>query len=233
MRNLTDKAIILTGAGGAIAGAVAEAYRRAGAAPILVDRDAVRIQGLANTLQAPVIEADVATAAGAKEMVEQALSLHGRVDGLVHLVGEVVVGETHELDEDAYDIVFDSNVRSLFYSVRAVLPEIKARGEGFIAGIASREAWGGHGESGRGLFAAAKCAVAAYLRSLDAELEQTRIDVAILYPMGLVDTATNRRALARNGVKLLRPNALAEALLQAALGDDDGRLIEIPVYPPR
>jgi NADP-dependent 3-hydroxy acid dehydrogenase YdfG len=233
MRSLQNEVFIITGAGGAIAGSVAEAFAKAGADLVLVDRDKVRLQGLASSLGMLAIEADVGTIAGAEAMVRETQAQLGKVDGLVHLVGELMVEETRMDTAEAYDRIFDSNVRSLVYAVRAVLPGFLARGEGFIGGIASREAWDG-GAAGSSLFAAAKSAVGAYLTSLDAELQGTQIDVSIVYPMGPVDTPSNSRLFKgyRRG-RFIDPRRVAEAFLWAASRDEGGRLLEIPIYPPR
>jgi NADP-dependent 3-hydroxy acid dehydrogenase YdfG len=76
--------------------------------------------------------------------------------------------------------------------------------------------------------------VGAYLTSLDAELHGTQIDVSIVYPMGPVDTPSNSRLF--KGCKpggFIDPRRIAEAFVWAASGDAGGRLLEIPIYPPR
>lgn len=232
MRTLADKVVIITGAGGSIAGAVQEAFARAGARPALVDRDLVRIQGRAKSYGVEPIRSDLATLEEAQRMVAEVKRLTGRVDGLVHLVGDVVNGGLAEVTPEDYGRAFDTNVRTLFYAAKAVLPELRQRDESFIGGIAAFEAWGG-GAPGAGLFAASKSAVAALLRSLDGELEGTSTSVGIVFPMGVVATASNRPRLQEAGAAGIDPRAIAAAFVTAALADEGGRLVEMPVYPPR
>lgn len=233
MATLKNKVIVITGAGGSIATAVAQAFAREGACPFLVDRDGVRIQGIAASTSAPSLEADVTTPEGAACMVREAKAQLGKIDGLVHLVGDPARGSVATTPLEAYDQVFDTNVRSLFYATRAVLPELVSRNEGFIAGIASREAWGG-GSRNAALFAAAKSAVAAFLRSLDAELQETNVNVSILFPMGAVDTPSNHRLFTGSlGETLIAPSVIAEAFVKVAQQSSGGRLLEVPIYPPR
>jgi NADP-dependent 3-hydroxy acid dehydrogenase YdfG len=231
MQTLKDKVVMITGAGGAIAGAVAEGFARAGSRLLLVDRDVVRIEGRAASYNAPVFESDLSSFEDAQQMVAKAKSVYGKVDALVHLVGDIDTATVLETPLEAFDKVFDSNMRTLFYSVKAALPELLKREEAFMGGVASSEAWGG-GAAGASLFAAAKSAVATFLRSLDQELKQTRVGVSIVYPMGPVDTVTNRHALGRLS-PLIRPEGIAEAFVRAALSGESGRLLEIPIYPPR
>ncbi len=231
MQTLKDKVIVITGAGGAIAGAVAESFAKAGARLLLVDRDLVRIEGRASSYNAPVVESQLNSFEEAQQMVDTAKNTYGKVDGLVHLVGDMDTSTVLDTPLDAYDRVFDSNVRTLFYSVKAVLPELLKREEAFIGGIASREAWGG-GAAGASLFAAAKSAVGAFLRSLDKELQDSKVGVSIVYPMGPVDTLTNRHAHGASSA-LINPEGIGEAFVRAALSGHGGSLLEIPIYPPR
>ena len=233
MKTLRDKAIIITGAGGAIAGAVAEELTHAGARLILVDRDPIRIQGRATSYSTPPIVADLTSFESAQEMLETALGVMGRIDGLIHLIGDVVSGPVLDLDPDAFDRAFDTNVKTLYNAVKAVLPVLLERDEAFLAGIASREGFLG-GAAGSSLFAAAKSAVATFLRSLDLELAASNVGVSIIFPMGPVDTMTNRHTFpGTEPSTLIDPASLGKAFVAAATSGQGGRLFEVPVYPPR
>jgi len=232
MRSLHDKVIVITGAGGAIAGAVAEAFYEAGARPALVDRDEVAIAARAQSYGTAAIVSDMRSPAEARSAIAAVCEHHGHVDGLVHLVGDIASGQVATLDDEAYANVFDSNVGTLVHAVRSVLPELVQRDEGFVGGIASFEAWGG-GAAGRALFAAAKSAVATFLRSLDKELIGTGVHVGICFPMGLVDTPSNRQALGRDHCgQLIDPAVIGRAFVTAATSGTGGRMVELPVYPP-
>ncbi len=233
MKTLNDKAIVITGAGGAVAGAVEEVFAQAGARPILVDRDVIRIRARADSYATRAIEEDLLTAASAERAAASAVERMGRIDGLVHLVGEVVPGRLEEVDAEAFDLAFDSNVRTLFHTLRAFLPFLKRRDEAFVSAIGARQALQG-GVGGATLFSAAKGAGATMLRALDAELADTSVVVSIVTPLGTVDTRTSREHLPDPGPNgWITPDAIARAFLAAALAGEGGRLLEVPVYPPR
>ena len=233
MKTLNDKAIVITGAGGAVAGAVEEVFAEAGARPILVDRDVIRIRARADSYATRAIEEDLLTAASAERAASAALERMGRIDGLVHLVGEVVPGRLEEVDDAAFDLAFDSNVRTLFHTLRAFLPHLKTRDEAFVGAIGARQAFQG-GMAGAAVFSAAKGAGATMLRSLDAELADTSVVVTIVTPLGTVDTRTSREHLPDPGPGgWISPEAIARAFRAAALTGHGGRLLEVPVYPPR
>ncbi|MDZ7801487.1 MAG: SDR family NAD(P)-dependent oxidoreductase [Trueperaceae bacterium] len=233
MKTLKDKAIVITGAGGDIAGAVEEAMAQAGARPILIDRDEIRIRGRAESYATLAIEEDLLSAESAQRAADAAQDRMGRVDGLVHLIGDIVPGRLEDLDDADYDHAFDSNVRTLFHTVRAFLPLLKARPESFVASIGAQQAFQG-GSPGATVFAAAKGAAATMLRSLDAELADTSVDVTIITPLGPVDTGSGRTRLPapRQG-GWISPRALAAAFVSAALAGEGGRLLEVPIHPPR
>jgi NADP-dependent 3-hydroxy acid dehydrogenase YdfG len=233
MKTLKDKVIIITGAGGATAGAIIEAFHKAGARLLLVDRDALRIEGRASSYGLTPCQEDLLSFESAQRVVKEAKTQFSKVDGLVHLVGDVLTGSVLDTTFEDYTRVFQTNVRTLFDMTKAILPELVKRNEAFIAGIASREAWRGSA-AGSSIFAAAKSAVATFLRSLDGELHQTGVGVSIIYPMGFIDTLHNRKTLGRSKEHtFIHPESIAQALIDAALSGQGGRLLEMPVYPPR
>ncbi len=234
MKTLIDKVVVITGAGGSIAGPVADAFKQEGARVVLVDQDPVRIQGRANSLGTPAIQGNMLSMEDAERVMHEVKDQMLRLDGLVHLVGNSVTGSVHELSDTDYDEVFNSNVKTLFYAVKAALPYISQNDEGFIAGIASQAAWDG-GAAGSSLFSAAKSAAATFLRSLNAELQDSKITVSVVFPMGAVDTLSNRQGLLATGqqISLIHPRVIAQALVMAARSGEGGSVLELPIYPPR
>lgn len=233
MKTLKDKAVVITGAGGTIAGAVEEALTEAGARPILVDRDEIRIRARAESYATLAIAEDLLTAESAERAAAAALGRMGRVDGLIHLVGELVPGRLEAVELADYERAFDSNVRTLFHAVRAFLPLLKRRDEAFISALGAQRAFQGV-TFGAALFAAAKGAAATLLRSLDAELAGTSVGVSIITPLGPIDTELGRHVLPDYGEGgWIDPRAVAAAFRSAALAGEGGRLLEVPIHPPR
>lgn len=233
MNTLRDKAIVITGAGGTLAGAVQEALAEDGARPILIDRDAVRIRARAQSFGSLAIEENLLTRESAERAAARALERFGRIDGLIHLVGAVVAGRLEDAAPEDYDTAFDSNVRTLFHTLQAFLPHLRTQPEAFVAGLGARQAFHG-GLPGATLFAAAKGAGANMLRSLDAELAGSNVTVSIITPLGNVDSPTTRAQLPEfEQGAWIQPAAIGRAFRAAALSGEGGRLLEIPVHPPR
>jgi NADP-dependent 3-hydroxy acid dehydrogenase YdfG len=233
MRELADQVLIVTGAGGAIAAPIVDALADAGARLALVDTEAARVEERARRVGGLALGADLTTVAGAEGMVREVTAQAGRVDGLVHTVGGFAMGRLAEVDPAVYDRMFDLNVRSLFYAVRSLLPQLLERGSGFICGISSEPGFTG-AAPGSALYGAAKSAVATLLRSLDRELAHSAVRVTIVYPMGAVDTPANRREMPdADPTRWIDPAEIGQAIRFAAGRSPRGRLLELPIYPPR
>jgi NADP-dependent 3-hydroxy acid dehydrogenase YdfG len=233
MHSLEGKVFILTGGGGAIAGAIARSFAQAGARLALVDTNESAITQRAQELGGRAFVANLTHYPDAEMLVRQVKAQLGRMDGLVHTVGGFAYSPIKDTEPSLYDRMFDLNMRTLFYMTRAAIPELLAQKDGFIAGISAAAAWNGLGP-GVALYAAAKGAVATYLRSLDAELAGSAVRVAIVYPMGAVDTPANRKEMPdADPMAWVDPAEIGESLVFAASRSPRGRVLELQIFPPR
>lgn len=231
MECMTSGVFIVTGGAGAIAGAIAEVFTAAGARVVLADLPESAVARRAVELGAHAVEADLGTLGGAERMVAEAAGLFGRVDGLIHTVGGFAMTAASRADMVHYDLMLDSNLRTLFCAVRAVLPELLARRSGFIAGVSSSVVLEGAG-AGMAVYAAAKGAVAAYLRAVDAEVGGEGIGVAVVYPHGPVDTPRNRAEMpGADPSAWVDAKEIGKALLFAATRSPRGRLLRLEIRP--
>lgn len=226
------KCFLITGAAGDIADSVINTFAEAGARLALVDlqRDAVRHR--ADTHGAVALEADLTDPDATKTMVHEARERLGRIDGLIHTTGGFAMGPADELDISLYERMFDLNVRSLVVTTSAVLPLLLDQDRGFVAAFSAAPAWQQSGGGGMSLYAAAKAAVAAYLRAIDDEYGQRGLSTTVVYPMGVVDTRGNRDSMPdADRSTWIDPREIARALLTAAVSGPRGRLPELPVFP--
>jgi NADP-dependent 3-hydroxy acid dehydrogenase YdfG len=231
MRGLDDRVYVVTGGGGAIARPILQAFAGAGARLVVADRSVEIARAAADAVSGLALAVDLTRPEGGTELVRAAHEKWGRIDGLIHTVGGYASGSAYEGDPALYDRMFDLNVKTLWHAVRAVAPQLVERGGGFIAGFASEPAWNG-AAPGSALYGAAKAAVANLLRTLDAELHGRGVRVAIVYPMGAVDTPANRRDMPDfDPARYIDPADIAEALLFAATRSARARTVELPVWP--
>lgn len=229
MKPLIEQVFIIAGGGGAIARPILATFHEAGAKLVVADRH--EATAAAQAVSGIALAVDLSRPEGAESMVKTTLERCGRLDGIISTVGGFAMGKLHEAPVADYDRMFDLNVRTLYHVARAVIPHFLAQKRGFLAGFASEPAWTG-AAPGMSLYAASKAAVATLLRSLDGELKGTDIKVSIVYPMGAVDTPANRKDMP-GFERYIDPAEIAATLLHAATRSTAGRLLELPVFPPR
>jgi NADP-dependent 3-hydroxy acid dehydrogenase YdfG len=228
---LDDRVFVVTGGGGAIARPILQAFAGAGARLVVADRSVEIARAAAEAVGGLPLAVDLTQPQGGAELVRAAREKWGRIDGLIHTVGGYASGSAWEGEPALYDRMFDLNVKTLWHALSAVVPALLEAGGGFVAGFASEPAWNG-AAPGSALYGAAKAAVANLLRTLDAELHSRGVKVAIVYPMGAVDTPANRRDMPDFAPeRYIDPADLAEALLYAATRSPRARAVELPVWP--
>ncbi|WP_045235310.1 SDR family oxidoreductase [Deinococcus pimensis] len=217
---LAGRTVMLTGAGGALATVVADALREAGATLVLVARGG---HGLTAREGETIVEADLATHEGAASLAAY------RADALVHTAGGFAMRKVHEATPEDLRAMFSANVDTLFHATRAVLPTMRAAGRGVIVGIGAGQAARGAG-AGAALYTAAKSAVHAFLKSLDAEGREAGVRATVLVPMGAIDTPANRES----GMKpeaMIDPRDLADAVVFVLTRSPRGHVDELRVNP--
>jgi NAD(P)-dependent dehydrogenase (short-subunit alcohol dehydrogenase family) len=127
MSRLADKKVLVTGAGGAIGGAMVEAIRAAGGRPVVTDL--ATVAGADHAL-------DV-TSEGDWERVAAALAeADGRLDGLVNAAGIATLGTVEETDYATWKRVMAVNLDGTFLGCKYAFPLLK-RGGGSIVNLSS------------------------------------------------------------------------------------------------
>jgi NAD(P)-dependent dehydrogenase (short-subunit alcohol dehydrogenase family) len=188
---LTDRVVLVTGAGSGIGRAIAYRVARDGAAVVVAGRDEKKLLAVVNDLSASggiAAEAagDVRLEADATRMCVTAVSAFGRLDSIVHCAGDVLRGpKLDATTREQWDATFDAHVRALHWLVRAGVPEMRRCGEGWFVNVASNLAL--LAIPGLAAYSAAKGAVTSLTRALAVELGPEGIRVNAVAP-GLVET---------------------------------------------
>ena len=133
------------------------------------------------------IAADVSQDAQVRAMIDQTAKAFGRLDVLVNNAGwstRVPHDKMDELTDDIWTRTFETNVRGVFYCVRAAAPLLRKQEGASIVNIGSTAGITGMGSSMA--YAASKAAVATLTKSLARALAPD-IRVNVLAP-GLVRT---------------------------------------------
>jgi 3-oxoacyl-[acyl-carrier protein] reductase len=189
---LDDKVAVVTGASRGIGRAIAERLAAEGAKVVVNHRasadqaeevvSAIREQGG----QAIAIQADVSDFQQAHDLAKAAVDEFGRVDILVNNAGTTRDTLLLLMKEAHWDLVVDTNLKSVFNCCKAVARGMVRQRSGRIINITSVA--GLAGNAGQTNYAASKAGVIGFTKSLAKELAARGITVNAVAP-GFVLTA--------------------------------------------
>lgn len=129
---LEGKTVLVTAAGQGIGRAIALAAAEEGARVIATDVSVDKLAELAEIV-ARIDRLDVTDG----EAIAAFADRTGRVDALCNVAGFVHHGSILDAKEAELDFALDLNVRSMFRTIRAFLPDMIAAGQGSIVNMAS------------------------------------------------------------------------------------------------
>src|SRR5690606_13358595 len=143
------------------------------------------------------IEADVASARGARVAIEQTRSILGGIDVLFNNVG-IQPADSYQrlgdLEEEIWDHIIRVNLKSCFLMTKYVIPEMQRRGGGVIINNASVQAL--QSQPLVGAYAASKGAILALTRNVAIDYAKDCIRAVAVCP-GSIDTPMLHAAAAK------------------------------------
>lgn len=191
MNRLAGKHALLTGAGGGIGLAVAEAYLAEGASCTVADLAAQAPAALTEVMarypeQLQYVRADVADAASVRQLLACAQRRFGPLDILFNNAAVFDMAPLLESDLDMYQRIFDVNVKGMFLVMQQVLQSMRDGGRtGSVINLASQA--GRRGEALVSHYCASKAAVISYTQSAALAMAPYGIRINGIAP-GVVDT---------------------------------------------
>lgn len=182
MQRLKGKTALITAAGQGIGRATAERFIAEGANVIATDRDPELLRGL-ECAQARLDVLDLG-------QIEAVVAGLPRVDILFNCAGYVHQGTILECSDSDWEFSFNLNVRSMFWTMRAVIPKMLSQGSGSIINIASA-ASSIKGVPNRFVYSATKAAVIGMTKAVAADYVTRGIRANVICP-GTVDSPSWR-----------------------------------------
>jgi len=181
---LLDKVAIITGGASGIGRAAAERFLDERANVIIADfneasgeRAVADLKGKGNV---HYVLTDVANQASVLELVEQTLTLYGRIDILINNAGITDDATLVKMSEEQFDRVIWINLKGVYNCTQAVVPTMIERGKGKIINTSSVS--GVYGNFGQTNYAATKAAVVGMTKSWAKEFGRKGINVNAVAP---------------------------------------------------
>ena len=225
------KTIVVTGAFGALGGAVAEAAAEQGASVAALDYAPAPPPGLAERLGPGALlvgGVDLASTNGAESAMFAVKQRFGRIDALLNIAGGFRWEKIADAESDeAWERMFAMNLKTALNASRAALPYLIESGAGRIVNVGAEAA--NRAAEGMGPYAASKAAVHRLTESLAAELKLEGVTVNAVLP-STIDTAANRKEMPQADFSRWVASAdLAAVML--FLASDDARAVTGALIP--
>ena len=234
---LSGQVAVITGASQGIGRAIALRLVELGARVVVAARSLPKLDELVADLQAAGGEAlavvsDVRRPRAVEQLLHKALERFGQVDIWVNNAGIGQFGTPlHETPLEAWAATLETNLNSVFYSIRAVAPHLIQRRCGHIINIASLA---GHNPlPGGAAYAASKAALHGLTVSAAEELRTYGIRVSLVCP-GSVDTDLSPELVGnKDRGKMLQPADVAQVVAMLATQAPQSFVSEVLIRPTR
>lgn len=217
MESLKGKIALVTGAGKGIGRAVAIALANEGVNVGLVARTEKDLQAVAAEIRAAGVKAalaiaDVSDMPSVNTAVENIQKELGNIDILINNAGTGTFGKFLELEPAQWENQVKVNLFGVYYTTRAVLPQMIERQTGDIVNVSSTA--GLRGNAGTSAYSASKFGVMGLSESLMQEVRKHNIRVTALAPSTVVtDLAKSANLINNNEDKMMLPEDFAELII--------------------
>lgn len=230
---LAGQVAVVTGAGRGIGAAIARQLAALGATAVLCGRTQSSLDETARTIhelggKTEVIPCDVTVLHQLEYASARVDSTFGRVDILVNNAGIGGFNHLlHVLPPDDWDRVLNTNLRGVYYAIRAFAPAMIRASSGHIINISSLA--GKNALPKGAAYAASKWGLNGLTYSVAEELRPHNIRVSVICP-GSVDTELSPHT-GKDPKKMLQPDDVAHAVAMLVTQAPQSFMSEILLRP--
>jgi NAD(P)-dependent dehydrogenase (short-subunit alcohol dehydrogenase family) len=227
-----SKVVVITGVSSGIGRATAEKFAKRGCQVFGTVRNTAKAKPIPGVA---LIEMDIRDEASVQKGIRAIIAQATCIDVLVNSAGVTLIGSTEETSIDEAQSLLDTNVLGVLRTTQAVLPHMRKQGSGRIVNISS--VLGFLPAPYMSLYSASKHAVEGLSETLDHEVRQFGIRVALVEPsftrtnldLNAPQTASKipdysrefgvvSQAIQKNVQKAPEPDGVANTIVDAALG---------------
>ncbi|MDC7711859.1 oxidoreductase [Vogesella indigofera] len=172
-----SKVVVITGVSSGIGRAAAMQFAKQGCRVFGTVRNTAKAQAIPGVA---LVEMDIRDEASIERGIQTIIARARRIDVLVNSAGVTLLGATEETSLAEAQALFDTNLFGLLRTIKAVLPHMRAQRSGRIVNVSS--VLGFLPAPYMALYSASKHAVEGLSETLDHEVRQFGIRVALVEP---------------------------------------------------
>jgi len=228
--DFSEGVVLVTGVGGALGSAVAEAFLAADATVCGADVVAADSEDflLSDPDRIDFYQGDFTDESEVEETIEGIVDAHGGLDYLANIAGTWRGGDPiHETDASTFDFLFDVNLKTMFLASKHALSHLR-ESEGAIVSVSARSSL--EGGEGDGIYRATKAGVRLLTETI-AEENLGTVRANAIMP-SVIDTPMNREMMSGADFSTwVKPAEIADVirfLCSDAAGVTSGAAV--PVY---
>jgi 3-oxoacyl-[acyl-carrier protein] reductase len=233
MTSLDGQVAVVTGAGRGIGAAIAAKIAGMGATVVLAGRTRELLESTADSIvkaggQAEAVVCDVMHLSTVEALAAHVDKTFGRLDILVNNAG---IGgfrsPLHQLPPESWDQILNTNLRGVYFCIRALAPLMIRARTGHVINISSLA--GKNALPNGAAYAASKWGLNGLSYSVAEELRAYNIRVSVVCP-GSVDTELSPHT-GKNPAKMLQPEDVAHTVAMLVTQAPQSFVSEILIRP--
>jgi 3-oxoacyl-[acyl-carrier protein] reductase len=231
-KRLVGKVALVTGGSRGIGKAIAARLAALGAAVAICGRNEVKLQETRSELEtsgarALAMKADVTSRSEIAALISKTEGQLGAINILVNSAGIGMFGAVQEKTEQDWDLVMNTNLKSVFLVCREVVPRMIAAKKGDIINISSLA--GKNVFAGGGLYCATKWGLQGLSGCMAEDLRGHGIRVSVICPGSVATEFAGRGP--KDAAKVLQAEDVAHAVAMVLTQGPQSFISEVQLRP--